>query len=130
MTANSTTDAEIMALEKSYWDAIKAKDGDTTARLSGDPSLVGGASGIRRIARDKMAEMTRSTDWELRDYRIGDVEILRPRDDLAIVAYKVTESVTVKGRDRTYEAAELSTWVRGDRGWECLAHSETVLDGG
>ncbi len=36
---------EIIALEKSYWDAMKSKDGTRTAQLSGKTALVTGARG-------------------------------------------------------------------------------------
>ncbi|GEM_PF-4886910 len=33
---------DIIALEKSYWDAMKAKDGDRTAELSGETKVKDG----------------------------------------------------------------------------------------
>lgn len=35
MTRTKPTKDDILALEKSYWDAMKAKDGKRTAQLSG-----------------------------------------------------------------------------------------------
>ena len=62
--AMPTTD-EIVALEKSYWDAIKAKDGRKTSALSGKTALVTGTQGVMRIAKDKMREMTEEGKWTL-----------------------------------------------------------------
>lgn len=49
---------EIIALEKSYWDAMKRKDGSRTAELSGETSLVTGARGVVTIPKAKMGAMT------------------------------------------------------------------------
>ena len=42
---------EIIALERSYWDAMKAKDGTQTAKLSGEASIVTGARGVMNTQR-------------------------------------------------------------------------------
>jgi hypothetical protein len=43
------TKAEILALEKDYWDAMKRKDGTRTAQLSGKLALTTGARGVSPI---------------------------------------------------------------------------------
>ena len=48
MAAAPTKD-EIIALEKSYWEAMKAKDGARSSQLSGKVSLVTGARGVMSI---------------------------------------------------------------------------------
>ena len=52
------TKDEIVGLEKSYWDAMKKKDGTRTAELSGKTSLVTGAQGVMSIPKSKMGKMT------------------------------------------------------------------------
>jgi hypothetical protein len=47
-------------------------------------------------------------------------------DDVAIVAYKVKESLTVDGKPLTLEAADSSTWVRSPGGWVCAMHTEAI----
>lgn len=127
MAANAPTKDEILKLETSYWEAMKAKDGKKAAALSGDPSLVSGQQGIMRIPRDKMATMTESGDWELLSYAFDDVQFEAPNPDVAIIAYKVRQKVRLKGKEQEFTAADLSMWVRGDDGWTCHAHSETIL---
>jgi hypothetical protein len=48
MSAKPSKD-DIIALEKSYWDAMKRKDGNRTAELSGDISVVTGPKGVMSI---------------------------------------------------------------------------------
>ena len=128
MNAHSMpTKDEIVALEKSYWDAIKSKDGRRTAELSGKNALVTGAQGVMRIPKDKMGEMTEEGNWTLESYAFQDVEVSTPSPDVALIAYTVQQSVTMDGRAQDLRAADSSVWIRGSNGWECHAHSETFL---
>ena len=121
------TKDEIIALEKSYWEAIKAKDGDRTTELSARSSLVTGARGVMRIAKEKMGKMTEEGDWTLDSYAFDDVEVSTPSPDVALIAYTVRQSVTMDGKSQDLRAADSSVWIRGTNGWECHAHSESFL---
>lgn len=127
--ANATKD-EIIALEKEYWDAMKRKDGKRSSQLSGKVSLTTSARGVTSIPKDKMGKMTEEGDWTLESYKFEDVEVITPAPDVAIIAYKVTQKVTMGGKPQELNAADSSTWIRGADGWECHAHSETILEDG
>lgn len=127
MTDAIPTTEDIVALETAYWDAMKAKDGDRTAALSADPSLVSGMQGVMRISRDRMGQMTEDGDWTLESYEFENVEVSSPTPDVAIIAYTVRQNVTMKGEPKSFRAADASTWIRGADGWACHAHSETIL---
>ncbi len=118
---------EIIGLEKSYWDAIKRKDGTRTAELSGKTSLVTGAQGVMSIAKSNMEKMTEEGNWTLESYAFDDVAVSTPTPDVAIIAYTVRQKVTMDGKQQEMHAADSSTWIRGANGWECHAHSETIL---
>ena len=126
MTAKPTK-AEIVALETSYWDAMKKKDGGRTSELSGKTSLVTGERGVMTIPKAKMGEMTEEGEWTLDSYAFDEVEVTTPTPDVAIIAYTVRQKVTMDGKSQELRAADSSTWVRGADGWECHAHSETFL---
>ena len=128
MAANAKpTKNDIIALEKSYWDAMKAKDGARTSELAGKISLVTGAQGVMSIAKDKMGKMTEDGNWTLESYSFDDIEVTTPAPDVAIIAYTVKQKVTMNGKLQELHAADSSTWIRGAEGWECHAHSETFL---
>ena len=129
MSTTPTKD-EVVALERDYWDAMKRKDGKRTAQLSGKSSLVTGAKGVMTIAKDKMGKMTEEGNWKLDSYKFADVEVVTPAPDVALIAYTVTQNVTMDGKKQTLRAADSSTWIRGANGWECHAHSETTLQHG
>ena len=126
--ASNPSANDIIALERSYWDAMKAKDGGRTAELSGKTSLVTGARGVMSITKSKMGDMTESGDWVLQSYAFDDVQVLTPAPNVAIIAYTVRQTVKMNGKSKDVHAADSSTWIRGGEGWECHAHSETLLD--
>ena len=126
MQANPTK-GEIIDLEKSYWDAMRSKDGGRTAELSAKTSLVTGAKGVMSIPKSKMSKMTEEGNWTLESYEFDDVEVTTPLPDLAIIAYTVKQRVKMDGKATTLYVADSPTWVRGSEGWECHAHSETLI---
>lgn len=128
MAHAAPTKEEIIDLEKSYWDAMKQKDGRKTAELSAKTSLVTGAKGVMSIPKSKMSAMTEEGKWTLESYAFSDVEVSTPTPDVAIIAYKVKQKVTMDGKTQDMQAADSSTWVRGPDGWECHAHSEAFLN--
>ena len=79
------------------------------------------------IAKNKMGKMTEEGKWTLESYAFDDIEVTNPAPDVAIIAYTVTQKVTLDGKSQTLHAADSSTWIRGADGWECHAHSETFL---
>lgn len=119
---------EILALETSYWEAMKRKDGKGTAALSGKSCLVTGAKGVMVIDKAKMGAMTEDGKWELRSFDLEDVQMVTPAPDVAIISYIARQSVVMDGKSMEMRAADSSTWVRGAQGWECHGHSETMLD--
>ena len=119
-----------MLIDQYYCAVCASKDGKRTAELSADPSIVSGAQGVMRIPRDKMGAMTEEGDWKLESYEFQDIEVSIPHPDVAVIAYTVTEQVTMKGEPKSFRAADASTWIRGDDGWTCHAHSETILGDG
>lgn len=127
MTNANPSKDDIVALETSYWEAMKSKDGARSAALSGATTLVTGAQGVSSIAKARMGKMTEEGDWSLDSYQFDDIEVVTPTPDIAIIAYTVTQNVTMKGKAQQLRAADSSTWVRSASGWLCHAHSETFL---
>ena len=63
--------------------------------------------------------------WTLRITERYAVRLLG--DDVAVLAYKVKELLTVDGKSLTVEAADSSTWVRREGVWVCALHTEALL---
>ena len=123
---NTGIEKELMDLEKQYWQAIKDKDVETAMRLSDDPCIVTGAQGVGKVDRKTLGAMLKTSSYELLDYDLEKPEVLMLSDDVAIVAYKVREQLTVEGKPMALEAADSSTWVRRNGRWVCALHTEAL----
>ena len=104
---------EILELENQFWQSMIDKDPKAGVRLTADPCIVTGAQGVSRIDSKTFAKMVEHGGWILHDYEFSDVKVERVTDDVAVIAYKVRENLTVDGKKLTMEAADASTWVRG-----------------
>src|SRR6185295_19566273 len=115
-----------LKMERQYWDAIKAKDFERALSLTDDPCIVTGAQGVASLDRATFKKMMQSSAWTLEDYELADMQVRKVSDDVALVAYKVKESMTVDGKPLKLEAADSSTWIRRDGKWVCALHTEAL----
>jgi len=124
--ADKTIEKELLALERQYWQSLKDNQPDTMARLSADPCVVAGAQGIGLLDHATLRKMAASGAWKLEAFELSKPIVRTIAPDVAIVAYQVQETLTVEGKTLTFEAADLSTWVRRDGRWTCAAHTESL----
>ena len=119
---------ELLEQERRFWDAMKEKDSGATARMTDDGCIVVGAQGVSAIDRKSMAKMTEEGEWELERYTFDDktAQVRFLTDDVALVAYKVNESLVVEGKNLDLEANDASVWVRRNGEWLCAMHTESV----
>lgn len=123
----ATVEQELMRLEERYWDAIKNRDVQAAARLTDEPCILTGAQGVGLVHREAMDRMLQSAPWTLNDFELSEPQVKLIGDDVAILAYKVHEELTVDGRPVSLDAADASTWVRHEDGWVCALHTEAIL---
>ena len=122
--ANAAIDNELVELEKKYWQSMKDKDVETAIALTDKTCIVTGAQGVSRIDHATYKRLMTEANWELLSFDFSEVQTQRVTDDVGIVAYKVTENLTVDGKPVTLEASDSSTWVRRDGKWLCAVHTE------
>lgn len=125
--ANRELEKQLVSLEKEYWQAIKDKDTAAALRLTDDPCIVAGAQGVASFHRDQFEKMMDTANYTLDDFEMSNVEVRMLGNDVAVVAYKVKEDLTLEGEEMTLEAAESSTWVRRGNQWVCALHTESLL---
>jgi hypothetical protein len=70
--------------------------------------------------------MMKGAKWTLHEFDIHDAQVQQLSDDVAIVAYKVRERLTVDDKPVELEAADASTWVRKGGRWLCALHTESL----
>jgi len=120
-------EARLMDYERQYWQAIKDRDVPAAMRLTDDPCIITGAQGVARITRTAFAGMLQAGGWTLHEFTLSDMQVRLLGDDVAVIAYKVKEKLTVDGKPLTVEAADSSTWVRREGEWMCSLHTEALL---
>ena len=118
---------ELFILEKRYWTAIKQKDANAVMRLTYEPCLVTGAQGVAHLDHPALARMMEAASWNLDHFELSDPQVKLLSDEVAVIAYKVKEKLTVDGKPVTIDAADASTWVRRDGKWVCALHTESLL---
>jgi hypothetical protein len=96
--------------------------------MTDDGCIIVGAQGVSAIDRKTMAKLTEEGKWELQQFTFDpkSSHVRFIADDVAIVAYKVTERVTVDGKTLPIEANDSSVWVRRDGEWLCALHTESL----
>ena len=118
---------ELLDLERKYWQAIKDRNVEAAMRMTDDPCIVSGAQGVGSLDQASMSKMMQSAKYTLNDFKIDDdVHVRMLRDDVAILAYKVHEDLTVDGKAVKLDAADASTWIRRDGRWLCALHTESL----
>ena len=126
--ATLTRERELIELETQYWQAIKDKDAAAALRLTDDPCIVAGAQGVASIDHRMFEAMMSTGAWTLHKFAFeGDVQVRFVTDDVAIVAYRVMEELTVEDKPVTLRAADASTWTRRNGRWVCALHTESIV---
>ena len=129
MTTSTTDKVKegLLELEQQYWRAIQERDVEAAVELTDFPCIIAGARGIGRVEEPAYRKMMENPPYRIHVVELGDAELKMLGDDIAILAYKVHEELTVDGESVTLDAADSSTWIRRDGRWRCAAHTETVL---
>lgn len=119
---------ELLENERRFWNAMRAKDGEAASQLTHDSCIVVGAQGVSTISPATMGRLTREGDWELERYTFDEstAQVQFLNEDVALVAYKVKEKLTVDGKAVNLEANDSSVWVRKNGEWLCAMHTESL----
>jgi len=121
-------DRELLDIERRFWDAMKTKDAQRAAQMTDDGCIIVGAQGVSAIDGKMMGKLTSEGKWQLEQFAIDDKnsQVRFIGDDVAIVAYRVTERVAIDGQTLPVEANDSSVWVRRDGEWLCALHTESL----
>lgn len=119
---------EILTLEKRYWQAMQENDVTTALQLTDFPCIVSGPQGIGRIDEQTFMTMMSNPSYSIESVKVQDgAQVRLLNDDVAVIAYKVHEELTVEGKPVTLDVTDSSTWVRRDGRWVCALHTESIL---
>lgn len=123
---NTSVERELLDLENRYWRAIQDNDAEAAMQLTDESCIIAGAQGIAKIEAQSLSNMLEQASYTLNGFKIQDPQVTMLSDDVAILAYKVTEDLTVDGKPVNLRASDASAWVRRDGQWRCALHTESV----
>jgi uncharacterized protein DUF4440 len=122
-----TDKQQIIDLETRFWQSMKDKDVETAKSLIAAEGLVTGPMGTMTMDPEKYAQMTRDGQWKLDNFELTKVEVVRPSEDSAIIAYEVHQTGDMKGQPMDLRCADSSVWVKEGSDWKVALHTETIL---
>src|SRR5205823_13937545 len=104
--ADAAVENELVDLERRYWTAMKEKDVDGAVRMTDEPCIVTGAQGVGRVSHEEFRTLMVNAKWTLHDFEMENMQARMISDDVAVVAYKVKEKLTVEGKPLTLVASD------------------------
>jgi ketosteroid isomerase-like protein len=130
MTSRTPTisDQELLTLERDYWEAVKDRDARTVGRLTADDCMIAGARGVSGVDAREMGKLIEAATHKIVDYRIDPktTRITHLSDDIVAIAYGIHEDLEVDGKPVQLDASDVSVWRKGDTGWACVLHTESI----
>jgi len=61
----------------------------------------------------------------LLDFSISGMDIVFPRDDVAVASYRARQKMDMQGKTVESEVFDTTTWVKVDDAWRCVVHTES-----
>ncbi len=126
----ATPTKTLVELENKFWQSIVDQDADAATELLCEPSLMVSAHGAMKFDHAAYRKMAIQGAMVLTSFELSDVDVLFPNDAIAIVTYKVRQSMARRGdtSGTVQEMNDTSTWINTGGRWRCAMHTETPID--
>lgn len=125
------TAQHLIELEKKFWQSMVKEDTDVALSMLDQQALMVSQHGSMKFDHMQYRQMAQQGPMVLKDFKLGDIDVLQPTEDMAVLTYRVKQSVAPRGSNgegTTQEMVDSSTWVRKEDQWQCVAHTETPLE--
>lgn len=123
-----TTQAEIMELERRFWQAMVDLDVDAAVALLDEPAMSANAHGIHRFTPAEYKAMALSGDTRVSSFEFFDEQVLFPAPDVAIASYRARQAFTAGGEHVEMLVYDTTTWVRKGGRWLAAMHTESPAE--
>jgi ketosteroid isomerase-like protein len=118
---------EIEKLERAFWQSIVDGDSSAATALLTEPAAMVSGHGAHRFDHAGYEKMAADDRFKLLRFDLSDMDVMFPRDDVAIATYHVHQTVRMEGREVRMDAHDSSTWVRVEGAWKCAMHTESLV---
>lgn len=104
-------------------------DGDakTATGMLAEPALMISSHGASKFDHAGYEKMAADDTFKLKSFELSKLDIVFPKDDVAVATYHVSQAYEMKGEPTRMEAYDSSTWVKSGAGWKCVAHTESPV---
>lgn len=123
-------DSTLIALEEKFWQAMVDGDPDTATQLLDEPAVMVSAHGALQFDRRQYKEMAEQGPMVVKGFEFGDMQVLYPNDDMAVLTYRVKQVIGPRGNEGQQieqHMSDASVWLRKEGQWRCVMHTETEL---
>lgn len=121
---------EIEGLERAFWDSIVEGKPEVATGLLTEPAAMVNGHGVTQFDHATYRKMASDDRYRLVGYTISKMEVMFPRDDVAVAMYHVQQKVEAEGKASAMEVNDTSTWVKVDGDWRCVLHTESPVSKG
>jgi uncharacterized protein (TIGR02246 family) len=112
-------------MEERLGAAWGARDGETFGALVTEDMVEIAIADGRLLGREAVIEMVVSGHCDVKSFEIDDVEVRRLTDDVALIAYVVTQNTVCRGEPLPERIHAMSIYVRRDGAWRAATYQET-----
>jgi len=124
------TSADLVDLEKKFWQSMVDEDTDTALAMLDEPSLMVSPHGAMQFDHDKYRQMAEHGSMVIKSFELSDMNVVFPTEQTAVLTYRVKQALSERGKSEliTQEMTDTSVWTQKNGKWLCAMHTETPLD--
>jgi hypothetical protein len=127
MAKSKQQPGEIERLEKKFWKSMLDGEPEVATDMLTEPALMVSSHGTSKFDHAGYTKMARDDRFKLVDYKFSDMDVIFPKDDVAIASYRVSQKLEMDGKPIEQDMFDTSTWVKVDDRWRCVAHTESEV---
>jgi hypothetical protein len=116
---------EIAKLEKAFWDLMIDGKPEVATKMLTEPAVMVSGHGATKFDHTAYTKMAKNDKYKLVDYTMSDMDVVFPRDDVAVASYRVVQNMEMQGNPMQMDVYDTSTWVKIDGAWRCVMHTES-----
>jgi ketosteroid isomerase-like protein len=117
---------EIERLENAFWQSMVDGEARVATAMLTEPAVMVSGHGAMKFDHAGYEKMASNDSYRLVDFTLSKMDVVFPRDDLAVATYHASQTMEKEGKPLQMEAFDSSTWIRLHEGWKCVAHTESL----
>ena len=129
----TTPTKTLIELETKFWQSMVDQDTDAVLQLLHEPAMMASSHGAMKFDHAGYRKMAEQGSMVVTSFALSDVEVVFPSETTAVMTYRVKQTVASReggksGKDTIKDMSDTSTWVYVDKRWQCVLHTESLLE--